>query len=358
VLLDRLALADFRNFSHLVFRPSGGWDLLLGANGAGKTSILEALYLVATTRSFRTAELGDCVRRGSGGLSIAASCAGPPRRDLQLALGEGRKRRSVDGKTTTLAEHVEVLPILAWTHAEHELVLGAPALRRRFLDRALVHARRGALADLARYERALAGKRALLAGLAGGPLAPWNELLAEHGARLATARLELVRRLAVELEQVRAGLAIALPPLAARYRPSLAESLAGPRALLERLSAAEGEERRRGRPLYGAHRDDLELDWNGSPARATASVGERKAFGRLLLAALARVARSAAGRAPLVVLDDVDAELDRDRLEGLLGAFAGLPQGFLTSSRRELWRPRPGLAAWSVADSRIEAVNL
>jgi len=316
---------------------------LLGANGAGKTSLLEAIYLAATTRSFRAAQLATCTRRGADGFWVAVEVGREPTRRLAVGLGEGGRHRSLDQKRTPLAEHLAVLPTLAWTTAEAELVAGAPAARRRFLDRGLVHLRPALLADLGRYERALAEKRALLARGGRGDLAPWNELLARHGAALAAGRAQLVAALARELEAAAGEVTPALPPLSLAYRPSPAEAIEGEEALRDALARAQAEERRRGRPTLGPHRDELEIGWAGAPAREVASAGERKALGLLLQIALAR-RLAGSGRQPLLLVDDADAELDRARLAGLLPLYDGFAQVILTSNRPEIWPPRDGVA--------------
>lgn len=273
-----------------------------------------------------------------------------PARRLAVGLRPGERHRSLDDKRTTLAEHLAVLPTLAWTAADGELVSGAPAARRRFLDRGLVHLRPALLGDLGRYERALAEKRALLARGGRGELAPWNALLARHGASLAAGRSALVEALARELAGATDETGLALPPLSLAYRPSPAAAVDGETALVEALARAEKEERRRGRPTLGPHRDELEISWAGSPAREVASGGERKALGLLLQVSLARLLL-AAGREPLVLVDDADAELDRARLAGLLPLFEGFEQVFLTSNRPEIWPPSAALARLVVTPS-------
>ncbi len=324
--------------------------MLLGDNGAGKTSLLEAAYLAATTRSFRTHQLAACVRLGAAGLFLGAGVGEQPRREITFAFAAGERTRTLDGKAVALAEHLAVLPTLSWTQADHELLAGSPALRRRFLDRGLVHCRPGALATLGRYERALAEKRALLAR-GGGALEPWNELLAEHGAALATARAALAAELERAVDAGRRAADLGLPPITLRYRPSPAAALAGAAALAAELERAAPDERRRGQPLVGPHRDELEVGLGGAAARRVASAGERKAVGLLLLAALA-ARLAAAGRPPLLLVDDADAELDRGRLERLVELFAPLGQVLFSSSRPEVWPARAGLARVVVAGGR------
>lgn len=339
--LARLRLRDFRCFARLDWRPPAARLLLVGANGAGKTSLLEAIYLAATTKSFRAARLAQCARRPARAFAVEAEVGAQPTRTLALAWSEATRTRALDGRAAALGEHLAVLPVLAWTQAESALVAGAPALRRRFFDRGLVHVRPSLLTDLARYRQALAEKRALLARRDRRGLEAWNALLARHGAALAAARATLIAEVAAELAATARELAPELAGVALRYRPAAAASLAGEAALAAALEEARAEELARGQPLVGPHRDDIELDWQGAAARGAVSAGEAKALGLLLLAALAR-RLAAAGREPTLLVDDADAELDARRVALLAGVLAGFSQVYLTSSRETVWSAVPG----------------
>jgi DNA replication and repair protein RecF len=311
--------------------------LLIGANGAGKTTLLEAIYLAATGRSFRAARLEGCMRRGGdAGFRVEAHLGAEPRRELALAWSPGGGReRTLDGRTAPLGEHLAVLPLLVWTEAESALVLGPPALRRRFFDRGLAHLRPSLLEAIGRYQRALAEKRALLA-TGGNGLTAWNQLLARHGAEIVVARRELASAVGAALGAVVETSGLAMAPVELVYRPAVAAALDGEEALLAALEAARRDEIGRRRPLVGPHRDEFELRWDGAEARRVASAGERKLLGLFVLAALGRVL-TAAGREPALLLDDADAELDSRRLAGATAAFSGFSRLLASSSRPAAW---------------------
>jgi DNA replication and repair protein RecF len=349
-VLARLRLRDYRCFGRLDWEPPGPRLLLTGANGTGKTSVLEAIYLAATTKSFRTARLDACLRRGSSAFEVVAEVGQQPVRELAMRWSAEARVRTLDGRTTALADHLAVLPVLAWSQADQELLTGAPELRRRFLDRAAVLLRPALLEDLSRYRRALAAKRALLERGRGAAaeLASWNRLLARHGAAIAAARAALSRGLAAALGALVERHLPTLPPIALAYRPATELDGDGEAALAAALDAAAAREAARRSPLVGPHRDDLELSWDGGNARTGASAGERKALGLLLVAATAgRLAE--AGREPALLLDDADAELDRERLAAVIGAFSGVARLVATSARPEVWRDGLGLrpVAWT-----------
>jgi len=351
-LLVRLALRDFRNVERTNWTPGSGTQLLLGGNGVGKTTLLEAVYLLTTTRSFRTAQLADCCRNGQSAFHLSGEFGAPPRR-LELGWSaSGQRHRAVDGVEVPLAEHIAVQPVLAWTRAEGELLSGSPGVRRRFFDRALVSWRPGALAGLGRYQRALASKRALLARGERRGLEAWNELLAREGAEVATRRAEFVAALATHLAPLAAETGLSLPEISIAYVPSLPAALAGSAALGEAFAAQSGAELARRQPLAGPHRDEIAIRLGGRPARRGASAGERKAAGLLLLAAQARLL-AAAGPAPLLLLDDLDTELDAIRLAAVWRAFSDSPQLLATSNRPEIWRSLPVAERWRVEGGEV-----
>ncbi len=309
-----------------------------GANGVGKTSLVEAIYVAATGKSFRAASLADCARRGSDGFSVLAEVEREGRWLLQVSLESGEKRRRVQGREAPLGEHLARLPLVAWTEAEHDLVAGPSLARRRLLDRADMLLRPAAVAEHAALARVLAQKRRLLAE-GGSGLEAWNDLLAPLVVRRAERRAELAARLAEALATrlAEAGADLAAPRLA--LRPSPAVALEGETAVRRALAAAASEERERRQPLLGPQRDRVELTLAAGEARRFASAGERKLLALALLAALARLLASA-GRAPLVLLDDAASELDGRRLEMALALFSGAPQVIATSAGEGLW-PSP-----------------
>jgi len=347
-LLVHLALRDFRNVERASWRPGPGTQLLLGGNGAGKTTLLEAVYLLATTRSFRTHQLADCCRAGESAFHLSGEL-GPRARRVEVGWSArgGERHRAVDGVELPIGEHLAVQPVLAWTSAEGALLSGPPGARRRFLDRALVSWRPAALGVLGRYQRALAGKRALLARGERRGLEAWNELLAREGAEVAARRAELVAALAARLAPLAGEVGLLLPEVGLAYEPSPPDAPEGAETLRAALERAAGEELARRQPLVGPHRDEIAIRLGGRPARRGASAGERKALGLLLLAAQARLLAEG-GAAPLLLLDDLDTELDGERLAALWRALAGAPQLLATSNRPEVWRSLPVAERWRV----------
>lgn len=351
VLLRRLRVARLRALAPIDWRPAAGWNLVHGPNGSGKSSLLEAIYLVATGKSFRTPTLAECCARGAAEFLVQAEVERDGVWDLGLSCSAEGRRLTLQEKSSAVAEHLALLPVVAWSEAERDLVVGPATLRRRFLDRAALLLRPPRLAEHAELHRVLAQKRHLLATRArdsAAELGAWNELLAPLVARRAAERAELVTRLEAAASALLARHGSDLPPLRLTYQPSPATALAGAEAVAEALSASARSERDRGQPLLGPQRDRVEILLETSAARRAPSAGERKVLVLSLLAGLARLL-TASGRAPLVLLDDLDAELDRERLALAVRLFAESAQTVATSSRPEAFEGLAPGARWGLA---------
>ncbi len=339
--------------------PGSGHHLILGTNGAGKTSLLEAIYLVATTRSFRTGQLADCCQRGSDGFGIDAVVRGQRRFELSLGWQRGpaggSRSRALDGNVVPLAEHIAALRVLAWTVADADLLTGPPALRRQLLDRGMVSLRPVAIAALARYRRALGAKRRLLlTGTSPGSaeLGAWNATLVREAAPLVRSRIAYAQALGRALAQVQDAIDLDLPTLTFTYRASLDAAADDPEMALRVVEDIASRECTAKRVLLGPHLDDLKITWQGQTVRRLASAGERKALGLLLLAAQARVIADA-GRPPTLLVDDADTELDSARLARVWPALLVADQLFATSNRPEVWTGFEAATTWSVEDTSI-----
>lgn len=263
--------------------------------------------------------------------------------------------RAVDGKAGSLAEHLAALPVVAWHAGEADVLTGAPGARRRFLDRGVVGSRPAALGALARFRATLYAKRQLLAGEGAG-LEAWNEVLAAVAAEVIQLRQAYFERLERELAAVVEEAGLPLPPVELRYRPSPASGLSGAAEIAASLARIADRERRRQLPLVGPQRDDLEVLLGGHEVRRVASAGERKAVSLLLLAAHGRVL-AAAGRAPLYLLDDADAELAAPTLAALWRVFSGALQLVATSNRPQVWLALEVGRMWQIEKGRMASLD-
>lgn len=350
-MLAQINCRSFRNLESISWQPGPGCHLILGPNGAGKTSLLEAVYVLATTRSFRTAQLLDCACHGSSEFYLEAEVEDDQRVQLALGLGPGGRHRSVNGGTTNLIDHLRVLPVVAWTDEDKEILGGSPEKRRRFLDQGIVGTRPTALETLARFRRTLFQKRQLLLG-GGRGLKSWNELIATAAAELMSLRRAYVERLSLAVKEIVESTDLDLPDISLEYRPSIHVEGDEPETVLAALEEVSGAEQRERRPLIGPQRDEMVIRWGEHIVRTVGSAGEKKVLGLLLTAARGRVL-TASGRPPVFLLDDADSELDEGRLRLVWGAFREAEQVFVSSNRPGVWSMAPDAVHWHLSAGQI-----
>ena len=350
-MLDQVSCSSFRNLDNPPWQPGSGCHLILGPNGAGKTSLLEAIYLLATTRSFRTAQLADCAHHSGSEFHLQGEIGGHQRVRVEIGLGPGGRYRTVNGSVTSLVDHLRVLPVVAWTGEDREILSGPPEKRRRFLDQGIVGTRPAALETLARFRRTLSQKRQLLLGDDRG-LSSWNELMASVAAELMGLRREYLASLSKALDEILSSTKLELPDLRLEYRPSIQVENDDEQEILYELEKVSVDERRERRLLLGPQRDEVVIGWGEHNVRKVGSAGEKKVLGLLLTAARGWVL-GAMDRAPVYLLDDADSELDEGRLASVWQAFAGAGQVFISSSRPGIWSMIPEAVRWQLRGGRI-----
>lgn len=336
-----LWLTDFRSYASARLDLAPGLTVLVGANGEGKTNLLEALAWLATLSSFRGAPTEALVRRGAPFAVVRAEVEREGRElliEAQIQPG-GRNRVLVNRQPLRRPRDLlGSLRVTVFTPDDLAIVKEGPAERRRFLDEALVslHPRNDAVR--AEVDRVIRQRNALLRG-AGGRLDEsaaftldvWDAKLAEAGAALTAARLDLLARLGPVLGATYDALARRPARVAARYASAWAgpEALAAAdagtlrEALAGALADARGEDVRRGVTTVGPHRDDVVLTVGDGPARTEASQGEQRTLALSLRLAVHEVVRAAVSTPPVLLLDDVFSELDERRGNALVEKLAG-----------------------------------
>jgi DNA replication and repair protein RecF len=329
VRLARLWLTDFRSYASADIEFAPGLTALLGANGEGKTNVMEAIGYLATLSSFRGAPNDALVRAGATSAVVRAEGEREGRSLLIEAevATTGRGRVQVNKQRLARARDLlGALRVSVFCPDDLELVKGGPAMRRGYLDDTLV-SRRPALDSLRTdLDRVLRQRNALLRQ-SGGRLTPeiestllvWDTKLVESGEAFADARAALVAELAPVLDTAYAQVAGRSAPVALVYDAPW--RVGGLAAALEEVRR---DELRRGVSLVGPHRDDLVITIDGLPSRTHASQGEQRSLALALRLAAHRVVTEATGSAPILLLDDVFSELDPDRSAALL---AHLPTG-------------------------------
>jgi DNA replication and repair protein RecF len=322
VTVTRLELRDFRNYAAAELQLGGELTVVAGANGAGKSNLLEGIYFGCTGRSPRSSAERELVRRGASVARVVLDTGdeeGDHRIEVGFEPGEP-KRLKVDGASVDSLAGIGVRPLVSVFLPERlELVKGPPAVRRAHLDR-VVAALWPARADTrSAYSRALGQRNALLARVRNGLAAPnaldvWDAELARTGVRLMEDRRVAVDGLRAPFAELAERLGLR-DRAELRYRPrSEARDADGLAAELAGRRVADLE---RGFTVHGPHRDDISFLLGGASLRAYGSQGQQRTALLALLFAERTVLGERRGRPPLMLLDDVMSELDRER-RGLL----------------------------------------
>jgi DNA replication and repair protein RecF len=361
--LAHLELGNFRNYSELVWEPSPGGNLIMGANGTGKSNLLESIFLLATGRSFRGALDRDLLRVGENGYALMAKAGDESQsREVRLLYSYGEKRRaSVDGRhVTRQSEMVGILKAVSFSPDDIAMIGGEPLLRRRFLDLWLGQISPIYLADLGRAREAVLAKSHSLRLVAQGvwdesQLEVWDSTLANEGARVMTTRRDAVAKLADTAQEVFHKLG-GTETLEVCYKPAGKIAELG---VEEAATALEQEmrERRAGeialqQPLVGPSRDDLSIAMGGMELRRKGSRGQQRIAGLALKLAVWELLGSE-GQQGVLLLDDPASELDPHWVQGLLAGLDSNRQFVFTATTVPRgWQPAMG-TEWEIAEGRI-----
>jgi DNA replication and repair protein RecF len=345
--LRRLAVVDFRSWEGVELDLDPGVTVLVGPNGVGKTNLVEAVGYLATLASHRVAGDAPLVRRGAERAVVRATVVHQGRElavELEIAPGRANRARVNRAPVPRPRDVLGILRTVLFAPEDLALVRGDPAERRRFLDELLVSRRPRLAAVRTDYDRVLRQRSALLKTARSGPrtadvstLDVWDGHLARHGAALLAARLDLVDLVAGPAAEAFAEVAPSSEPIALVYRSSL-DRADLPRSadeleplLLDALARVRRQEIERGVCLVGPHRDDLELRLGPGPAKGYASHGESWALALALRLASYRLL-CADDVEPVLILDDVFAELDDRRRRALAGVAARAEQVLVTAA--------------------------
>lgn len=337
--LSKLGIEGLRVLARVEIEPAPGLNLLVGRNAAGKTSVLEAVALLATGRSFRGGRVESALRRGAARLRVwgrvqrEAGAAVP----LGIEYADGRWRFRVAGAAATgraaLAEQLAVQLI----HPDsHDLIAGPPGVRRRFLDWGVFHVEQDYAEPWRRYMRALAQRNAALRSGAAATATAWDAALAAAARRLHERRAAYVEALNAVLPRFTEPLA-ELGAVSVHYQPGWDADRPLDAVLAETLAS----DRKRGHTGHGPHRAELVVRVSGRRAAAEVSRGQEKMLAAALL--LAQVALLEARRPGhcVLLLDDLAAELDEGNRRRLLDRVDALGvQSFITAVA-ESPPPRP-----------------
>ncbi|MCW5952533.1 MAG: DNA replication/repair protein RecF [Propionibacteriaceae bacterium] len=357
MFVTHLNLADFRSYTAVDVPLEPGVTVFTGANGQGKTNLVEAVEYLATLGSHRVASEVPLVRHGAERARVRARVqagADDPRQlllEIELIPGKANRASLNRSPLRRPRDLLGALRVVLFSPEDLTVVKGDPSARRRFLDELLTSRWPRMAGVRGDYDRVLKQRSTLLKSLAGrGPraaeaestLGVWDEKLAQLGAEIVEARLATLADLVPLLQSAYADIAPIRNQAEAGYQSSsfsgevlggtarlTCDELAG--VLLERMKQRRGEEIARGLSLVGPHRDDIALTLSGLPARGYASHGESWSLALALRLASFSVLR-ADGVEPVLILDDVFAELDETRRERLAAVALTAEQVLITAA--------------------------
>lgn len=376
--IDRLTLRSFRNYRDITvtFPPGGAY--IIGANGSGKTNLLEAIYFLATQTSFRTTNREELQGWGAAQCMVDALVTAPETQrqsELAILLSPRGRRLLVNGKETRdIQKFMTYFAAVAFHPGTLNVIKGGPAGRRTLVDRGVANLQPGFIQVSQDYQRLLKQRNALLRAPTGdnlATLAVWTERFIDVALRITRARQEHITlmngTLAELIESLGTGsLTLAYRPAvlvrctpqesmallaSAAYEDLLRERFMAEARRLQRAEAALGQ------TLFGPQRDDVMICYQGRESRSYASQGEQRLTAFLLVAALALAIQRQHGHRPVVLLDDVVSELDEHNREVIFGflqthAF----QVFITDVEERLpYRQRAAFTSFQVSQSNGQA---
>lgn len=340
--LTALDVRDFRGVASGALEPVAGLNVIVGPNAAGKTSLLEAVHVLSTGRSFAATRTAPLVRHGAGPLRVVGRVVDGSERVRRLGVERGRTGPAtlrLDGAAAErVTELARVLPVIAIHPESHDIVIGGPEGRRRLLDLGLFHVEPRFHETWRRFRRALAQRNALLRrGASTSVFEPWDQELSSVGEALDRARQSYVEKLVPIVAAMQPRLFGGDEELELIYRRGWPED----RNLLEALRDERQRAGDRAGTSVGPHRADLGLRLGGREVRQQVSRGQQKLLVYLLRLAQARQLTQSPAGGCVLLLDDLPAELDQDRREQVVALAAEIEiQVFVTALESD-GVPRP-----------------
>ena len=331
--LSRLRVRHLRNLTEATLQPGTRFNLIVGANASGKTSLLEAIHLLGLGTSFRTHQISNVIQYDAA--SAVVHGVVEDGRGGSISLGVARHRNGslqmrVQGKDVEKrAELTRQLPIMVLGADAHSLVEGGPRERRRYVDWGVFHVEHGYLSQWRSVQRLLDQRnRALKQGCSERELDVWDRQLAESGEALTGTRLAYLEKLLAILDSIKAVLALEGLDVAVGFFRGWKKD----QSLLEMLRHSRASDRSHGFTGSGPHRAELRLRVGKHPASEILSRGQQKHLAYALRLAQGVLLAAETGRSPVVLVDDLGAELDEARQESVLMELEELgSQVFVTS---------------------------
>ncbi len=377
MILETISLTDFRNHAGSEMRCIAGRNVLTGQNGQGKTNVLEGVAYLCLGRSFVSAKDPLVQRVSSGGFRVAGlfrSDGGVHQSVEAIFRGDSGERtlRVGGGEIARRSDLIGMFPVVILSPEFGGITAGGPSERRTFVDMVLSQVGRGYLEDTLEYRKALRQRNRLLTearlnrATDEASLRAWGTIIVERGSRIMRRRAEFVRAFEPYVADAVGNVSDEREEPSLRYSPCVrwSEGVDTETEFWRTLDEGRREEIRMGSTLAGPHRDEIDLFINGMPVREYASQGQQKTLLVALKLAESKYLKDQRGETPLLLLDDVFGELDRERNRRVLGLLEGAGQTFITvSDERLLPEDRRGayrffsVKAGTVTEAEIERIE-
>lgn len=342
--LRRIDLQGYRNYEELTLETDAGVIIFVGPNAQGKTNLLEAIYVLALTKSHRTSKDKELIGWEREGAYLRAdierkygTCK------LELSIHNQGKKAKVNGlEQRKLSGYLGMLNVVMFAPEDLEIVKGSPGVRRRFLDMEIAQIEPSYIHYLQQYQKTLTQRNHLLKDLYPNKNASlldvWDQQLAEFGSKIIKKRQQFIYKLQSWAERIHSGITNGTERLSIDYQPSFPlegeeqEETILFNQFMIKLTQVREQELKRGMTLVGPHRDDLLFSINGKEAQTFGSQGQQRTTALSLKLAEIELIHQEVGEYPILLLDDVLSELDRNRQTQLIETFQSKVQTFITTT--------------------------
>lgn len=367
--IRKLVLNGFRSYDRVELEPSEGLNLLYGANAAGKTNVLEAVFLCALGRSHRTSRDAELIGHGLAGAYVGLELetkSGVRNIEIKLRTGDAAARNPRDrkqifidrGRADKAGELIGVLNVVMFSPEDLALVKASPDVRRRFMDMELCQLHPAYYRKAAMYNAALRQRNALIKEAFVNPIAPdildmWNAQIAKTGAEVMRSRRMFMDELSTIASDIHRRLTGGREQLFAFYQPNVDfDGGDAEYAIYDALEASAEDDIRRGFTTRGPHRDDMGIKLGETDVKVFGSQGQQRTAALSLKLSEIALMREVTGESPVLLLDDVLSELDDDRQSALMESAFDC-QCLLTATGVESAVAKKGATVFEVKDGRI-----
>lgn len=345
MFVKQLRLDNYRNVKHIELNTEQNVNIFIGQNAQGKTNLLEAIFVLALTKSHRTDKNKELIGWGEQSAHLEALVDkkyGPV--TLELNLSAQGKQAKINGlEQKKLSNFVGSLNVVMFAPEDLEIVKGTPGIRRRFLDIEIGQVQPNYLYALQQYQKIVIQRNNVLKNAwqqgasAQAMLEVWNEQLVTHGVKIIKKRKQFINKLEQWARSIHEGITNGLEQLSIRYLPSFPMDETEDEAVLFeqfmlKLSQMKEQEVRRGITLVGPHRDDLTFFINDKEVQTFGSQGQQRTTALSLKLAEIELIHEEIGEYPILLLDDVLSELDQNRQTQLIETFQSKVQTFITTT--------------------------